>query len=90
MHKSLTLWQKRFPLACIYPLLIGIFFVLFFEQAYEEAKRRLQMETEDRRRVVPELRKKSRREYLKMRGVNKLDDLEAEVEDEKYLFGDMK
>lgn len=48
------------------------------------------METEDRRRVVPELRKKSRREYLKMRGVNKLDDLEAEVEDEKYLFGDMK
>lgn len=77
-------------MACIYPLLIGIFFVLFFEQAYEEAKRRLQMETEDRRRVVPELRKKSRREYLKMRGVNKLDDLEAEVEDEKYLFGDMK
>lgn len=63
---------------------------MFFEQAYEEAKRRLQMETEDRRRVVPELRKKSRREYLKMRGVNKLDDLEAEVEDEKYLFGDMK
>ncbi|XP_025112674.1 pre-mRNA-splicing factor ATP-dependent RNA helicase DHX16-like [Pomacea canaliculata] len=59
-------------------------------KAYEEAKRRLQMETEDRRRVVPELRKKSRREYLKMRGVNKLDDLEAEVEDEKYLFGDMK
>ena len=59
-------------------------------QAYEEAKKRLQMETEDRKKIVPQLRTKARREYLKKRNVDKLDDLEAELMDEEYLFGDVK
>ncbi|KAK3088261.1 hypothetical protein FSP39_016720 [Pinctada imbricata] len=60
------------------------------KKAYEEAKKRLQLETEDRKRIIPELRKKSRRDYLKKRNVDKLEDLEAELMDEEYLFGDVK
>lgn len=65
---------------------IGIVFV--FIKAYEEARKRLEMEAEDRKKIIPELRKKSRRDYLKKRNVDKLDDLEAELMDEEYLFGD--
>lgn len=46
------------------------------------------MEAEDRKKIIPELRKKSRRDYLKKRNVDKLDDLEAELMAEEYLFGD--
>lgn len=35
---------------------------------------------------LPELRKYSRREYLKKREAEKLEDLEAEIKDEEYLF----
>ncbi|XP_076455055.1 pre-mRNA-splicing factor ATP-dependent RNA helicase DHX16-like [Babylonia areolata] len=56
-------------------------------KAYEEAKRRLEMEAEDRKKTIPDLRKKSRREYMKKRGADKLDDLEAEIQDEEFLFG---
>lgn len=59
-------------------------------QAYEEARKRLEMEAKDRRKIIPELRKKSRRDYLKKRNVDKLDDLEAELMDEDYLFGEME
>lgn len=58
------------------------------KKAYEEARKRLEMEAEDRKKIIPELRKKSRRDYLKKRNVDKLDDLEAELMDEEYLFGD--
>lgn len=58
------------------------------KRAYEEARKRLEMEAEDRKKIIPELRKKSRRDYLKKRNVDKLDDLEAELMDEEYLFGD--
>lgn len=39
---------------------------------------------------VPELRKKSRREYLAKREREKLEDLEAELADEEFLFGDVE
>lgn len=39
---------------------------------------------------VPELRKKSRREYLAKREREKLEDLEAELVDEEFLFGDVE
>lgn len=64
--------------------------VFVFNKAYEEARKRLEMEAEDRKKIIPELRKKSRRDYLKKRNVDKLDDLEAELMDEEYLFGDME
>lgn len=35
---------------------------------------------------LPELRKQSRFEYLKKREAEKLEDLEAEIADEEYLF----
>lgn len=35
---------------------------------------------------MPELRKRSRWEYLKKRESEKLEDLEAEIHDEEYLF----
>ena len=61
-----------------------------YYQAYEEATRRLKIEKEDRKKIVPELRKKSRREYLNKRQQDKLLDLEVEVEEEQYYFGDQK
>jgi len=56
-------------------------------QAYDEAKKRLQKETEDRKVIVPELRKQSRRDYLRKRQAEKLEDLEMEVQEEEYYFG---
>ncbi|XP_053376709.1 pre-mRNA-splicing factor ATP-dependent RNA helicase DHX16-like [Mercenaria mercenaria] len=60
------------------------------KRAHEEAQKRLHLETEDRKKIVPEIRKKSRRDYLKKRHVVKLEELEADVHDEEYLFGDQK
>lgn len=40
--------------------------------------------------MVPELRKKSRREYLKKRQSDKLEELDMAIKDEEYLFGDLK
>ncbi|KPP73878.1 putative pre-mRNA-splicing factor ATP-dependent RNA helicase DHX16 [Scleropages formosus] len=56
------------------------------KKAYEEAQKRLKMAEEDQRKMLPELRKKSRREYLSKREAEKLEDLEAEIIDEEYLF----
>uniref|UniRef100_A0A452SQB2 RNA helicase n=1 Tax=Ursus americanus TaxID=9643 RepID=A0A452SQB2_URSAM len=60
------------------------------KKAYEEAQKRLKMAEEDRKAMVPELRKKSRREYLAKREREKLEDLEAELADEEFLFGDVE
>ncbi|CAH1784821.1 unnamed protein product [Owenia fusiformis] len=60
------------------------------KKAYEEASKRLQLEALDREKIVPEIRKESRMSYLKKRQKDKLEDLEAEVQDEEYLFGDSK
>ncbi|CAC5424154.1 DHX16 [Mytilus coruscus] len=59
------------------------------KKAYEEATKRLQLERESRNNIIPDLRKKSRRDYYKKRHRDKLDDLEAEIIDEEFLFGDM-
>ena len=58
--------------------------------AYEEAQKRLVMAQEDQKKMIPELRKKSRRDYLKKREVDKVEELEADIVDEEYLFGDAK
>ncbi|XP_008322252.1 pre-mRNA-splicing factor ATP-dependent RNA helicase DHX16 [Cynoglossus semilaevis] len=55
-------------------------------KAYEEAQKRLKMAEEDQNNMLPELRKQSRREYLKKREAEKMEDLEAEIIDEEYLF----
>lgn len=56
------------------------------KKAYEEAQKRLKMAEDDQRNMLPELRKRSRWEYLKKREAEKLEDLEAEIKDEEYLF----
>ena len=79
-------------LLCLF-ISIYLFFwtnFLLYKQAYEEAAKRLQLEREGRQNIIPDLRKKSRRDYYKKRNKDKLDDLEAEIIDEEYLFGDMK
>ncbi len=45
-------------------------------------------EGEDSLDLVPELRRVSRLEYLKKRETQKLEDLEAELRDEEYLFAE--
>ena len=55
-------------------------------QAYEEAKKRLEMAEQDRRKMVPDLRKESRRKYVKKREEDKLEEIEADIIDEEYLF----
>ncbi len=39
---------------------------------------------------LPELRKQSRRQYLGKREQEKIDDLEAEIKDEEFLFSTQK
>lgn len=39
---------------------------------------------------IPELRKKSRRDYLSKREKDKIEDLEAEIADEEYLFSEQE
>ncbi|XP_055520642.1 pre-mRNA-splicing factor ATP-dependent RNA helicase DHX16, partial [Leucoraja erinacea] len=56
------------------------------KKAYEEAQKRLKMGEDDRKALIPELRKHSRREYLGKREQEKLEDLEAEIQDDEYLF----
>jgi len=77
-------------LSCSYISISFLTTFLFYIQAYEEAAKRLQLEREGRQNIIPDLRKKSRRDYYKKRNKDKLDDLEAEIIDEEYLFGDMK
>uniref|UniRef100_A0A3Q3FH54 Pre-mRNA-splicing factor ATP-dependent RNA helicase DHX16 n=1 Tax=Kryptolebias marmoratus TaxID=37003 RepID=A0A3Q3FH54_KRYMA len=56
------------------------------KKAYEEAQKRLKMAEDDQRNMLPELRKRSRWDYLKKREAEKLEDLEAEIVDDEYLF----
>ncbi|XP_032903565.1 pre-mRNA-splicing factor ATP-dependent RNA helicase DHX16 [Amblyraja radiata] len=56
------------------------------KKAYQEAQKRLKMGEDDRKALIPELRKYSRREYLGKREQEKLEDLEAEIQDDEYLF----
>ncbi|XP_043940421.1 pre-mRNA-splicing factor ATP-dependent RNA helicase DHX16 [Protopterus annectens] len=60
------------------------------KKAYEEAQKRLKLAEEDHKKMVPELRKKSRRDYLTKREQEKLEDLEAEIVDDEYLFSEMQ
>ena len=48
------------------------------------------MDKEDKMKAVPDLRKKSRRDYLDKRRQDKLLDLEQEVQEEEYYFEGQK
>ncbi|CAG9770467.1 unnamed protein product [Ceutorhynchus assimilis] len=55
-------------------------------RAYEEAAKRLQLESAAREKIVPKLRVESRRKYLEKRKDDKLQELEADIVDDEYLF----
>lgn len=58
------------------------------KKAHEEAAKRLQLEGEDRGKLVPKLRVQSRRDYLAKRKDDKVAELEADIQDDEYLFGE--
>lgn len=58
------------------------------KKAFEDAAKRLKLETEDREKLVPKLRIQSRRDYLAKRKEDKVAELEADVLDDEYLFED--
>jgi len=58
------------------------------KKAYEEAAKRLAQEAEDREKMVPELRKQSRRDYLVKRKEDKIQELEQDIMDDEFLFDD--
>lgn len=62
----------------------------YLDKAYEEAAARLKMEKEDKKALLPKLRKEARERYLEKRQEDKLIDLEMEIADEEYLFSDQK
>ena len=59
------------------------------KKSYEEAAKRLKLEAEDRKKIVPKLRVESRRMYLEKRKDDKLALLEGDIADEEYLFNDV-
>ena len=56
------------------------------QKILEEAAKRLKLEKEDRKKVIPKLRVESRRTYLERREVDKLEELEDELRDEEEFF----
>ena len=64
-------------------------FSLTGKHAYEEAAKRLKLESEkDREELIPKLRVESRRQYLKKRTVDKVTELEQDLADDEYLFNE--
>jgi pre-mRNA-splicing factor ATP-dependent RNA helicase DHX16 len=60
------------------------------KKAYEEAKKRHQLAEEDKKKLIPELRKVSRRDYLGKRRAEKVVELRDDLADERFLFSDSK
>ncbi len=53
---------------------------------YQQSAQNLLVENEEKEKMLPELRKQSRREYLKKRKADKLVELEDDIVDDEYLF----
>lgn len=61
---------------------------LFPGKSYEEAAKRIKMEQGNLEKIVPHLRVESRRKYLEKRKDDKMAELEADIQDDEYLFED--
>ena len=48
----------------------------------------MQLEEQDRKNIIPKLRIDSRRKYLEKRKDEKVEELEADIRDDEYLFDD--
>ena len=60
------------------------------KKSFAEAAKRLKLETDDRKKIVPKLRLESRRQYLAKRKDDQLALLEGDIRDDEYLFSDVK
>lgn len=58
------------------------------KRAYEEAAKRLKIESESQEKLIPRLRIESRRKYLEKRKEDKVQELEADIIDDEYLFAE--
>ncbi|KAJ1521071.1 hypothetical protein ONE63_002777 [Megalurothrips usitatus] len=57
-------------------------------KSYEEAAKRIKLEQGNLEKLVPSLRIESRRKYLEKRKDDKIAELEADIQDDEYLFDD--
>ena len=57
-------------------------------KSYEEAAKRIKLEQGNLQKIVPHLRVESRRKYLEKRKDDKMAELEADIQDDEYLFED--
>ncbi|RWS27129.1 pre-mRNA-splicing factor ATP-dependent RNA helicase DHX16-like protein [Leptotrombidium deliense] len=58
------------------------------KKSFEEAAKRLKLQDEDRKKILPQLRIESRRKYLEKRKDDQLALLEGDILDEENLFND--
>ncbi|XP_066907511.1 pre-mRNA-splicing factor ATP-dependent RNA helicase DHX16 isoform X1 [Halyomorpha halys] len=58
------------------------------KRAYEEAAKRLKIDSEHQEKLIPRLRVESRRKYLEKRKEDKVLELEADIIDDEYLFNE--
>lgn len=58
------------------------------KKAFEEAAKRLKLDAENQEKLIPRLRIESRRKYLEKRKEDKVQELEADILDDEYLFAD--
>jgi pre-mRNA-splicing factor ATP-dependent RNA helicase DHX16 len=58
------------------------------KRAFEEAAKRLAAEAENKEKLLPDLRKDSRRKYLTKRKGDKIMELQDDIADDEFLFDD--
>ena len=55
-------------------------------KTFEEAAKRLEMENQNKEKILPDLRKESRRKYLAKRKEDKILELKDDIADDEFLF----
>ena len=56
------------------------------KKAFEEAAKRLELDKEDREKILPKLRVEARRKYLVKRKDDKITELRGDIADDEYLY----
>ena len=56
------------------------------KKAFEEARKRLHMEEKDKKALIPDLRERARKDYVRERKTKKVDSLREEIEEDELMF----
>ena len=56
------------------------------KKAFEEARKRLHMEEKDKKALIPDLRERARKDYVKKRKTEKVDSLREELHEDERMF----